>query len=54
MNEVMKIIKQFDCTVIRQETNLFCLVETGIPKNRLEEVLYKFKDLREISADKIT
>ncbi len=54
MNDVMTIIKQFDCTVLKQETNLFCLVETGIPKNRLDEVLYKFKDMRDVVAEKIS
>ncbi len=46
MNEVMKVVKQFDCVVQKQEVQLFCLVELGIPKNRLEEVLFKLKDLR--------
>jgi uncharacterized YigZ family protein len=54
MNEVMKVIKQFDCSVLRQDTNLFCLVETGIPKNRLDEVLYKFKELRDVVAEKMS
>ncbi len=49
MNEVMRIVKQCDCTVIRQETNLFCSIEIGIPKNRMEEVLYKLKELRGVT-----
>ena len=51
MNEVMRIVKQFDCAVLKQETQLFCSLETGIPKNRLDEVLYKFNDLRGILAE---
>ncbi|HMR91170.1 MAG TPA: YigZ family protein [Chitinophagaceae bacterium] len=46
MNDVMRVIKQFDCLVLRQENHLFSLMEIGIPKNRQEEVLYKLKDIR--------
>ncbi|HNR17575.1 MAG TPA: YigZ family protein, partial [Chitinophagaceae bacterium] len=35
MNDVMKVVKQFDCTVLKQETQLFCSIEIGVPKNRL-------------------
>jgi len=53
MNDVMTISKQFDCLVAKQEMNLFCSLQIGIPKNRLDEVLYKLKDLRGIEAEKI-
>ena len=32
-NDVMKILKQFECTVFRQEMQLFCIYEIGIAKN---------------------
>lgn len=48
MNEVMRIVKQFECTVWKQDAQLFCAMEIGIPRNRLEEVLYKLNDLRGI------
>ncbi len=56
MNEVMKVVKQFDCNVAKQEINLFCSLHIGIPKNRLDEVLFKFKDLRtvEVKPDSVT
>ncbi|MBO9657747.1 MAG: YigZ family protein [Chitinophagaceae bacterium] len=50
MNEVMRIVKYFDCTVVKQETVLFCVMEIGIPKNRLDEVLFKLKDLRTVEV----
>ncbi len=53
MNEVMKLVKQSDCRVVKQETQLFCLLEIGIPKNRLEEVLGKLKDLRGVEAENL-
>lgn len=40
MNEVMTIVKRMQCSVIEQDMNLFCRLVIGIPKNRLEEVLY--------------
>lgn len=52
MNEVMKVIKQTECSVWKQETQLFCSMEIGIPQNRLEEVLYKLKELRSIEVVK--
>ncbi|HRO70186.1 MAG TPA: YigZ family protein, partial [Chitinophagaceae bacterium] len=53
MNDVMVICKQFDCQVMKQEMNLFCNMQIGIPKNRLEDVLYKLKELRAVELDKV-
>ncbi|HEX3025475.1 MAG TPA: YigZ family protein [Chitinophagaceae bacterium] len=53
MNEVMTIVKQFNCSIIHQEMQLFCLLKIGIPKARLEEVLYKIKELHTITSKKI-
>ena len=53
MNEVMKVIKQFDCAVLKQETQLFCSVEMGVPKSRLEDVLFRLKELRGVEVEKI-
>ena len=52
MNDVMKIVKQYDCMIQKQETQLFCSLELGVPKNRLEEVLNKLKDLRGVEVEK--
>ena len=54
MNEVMLIIKQYNCTVIKQEMQLFCNINTGIPKNRLEETLYKLKELQHVTLKQIS
>ncbi|HEY6064179.1 MAG TPA: YigZ family protein, partial [Chitinophagaceae bacterium] len=50
-HEVMKIVKQFDCVVFKQDPDsyreqLFCSLEIGVPKKRMEEVLDKLKELR--------
>lgn len=55
MNEVMMVIKQFNCTVEQQEMSMFCSMQIGVPKARLTDVLYKLQDIRnlEIKAAKV-
>jgi uncharacterized YigZ family protein len=48
MNEVMMIVKQYNCNVLYQEAQLFVQLKIGIPKHRLEEVLIKLGELREV------
>ena len=52
MNEVIMIMKQFNCTVHSNEMQLFCNLKAGIPKNRLDEVLYRLNDLQNVSVKK--
>ena len=49
-HEVMKIVKQFDCVVVKQELQLFCMMEIGVPKSRIEEVVNQLKDLRDVEV----
>ena len=53
MNEVMMIVKQCNCSVILQETQLFCMLKIGIPKARVEEVLHKLNDLVSVEVKRI-
>ena len=53
MNDVMIILKQFNCTIITQEMQLFCSIQTGIPQNRLQETIYRLKEMQNVSAKKI-
>ena len=46
MNEVMRIIKQFNCSVLKNEMQLFCRIETGIPRNKINEVLSALKEVK--------
>ena len=52
MNEVMMVMKQFNCSIHTSEMQLFCNISTGIPKNRLQEVLYRLKDLQNVTIKK--
>ncbi|WP_152266759.1 IMPACT family protein [Agriterribacter humi] len=53
MNSIMTIIKQYNCSITEQQLQLFCTMTIGIPQNRLEEVLFKLKEIRglEINAE---
>ena len=53
MNEVMILMKQFNSNIISNEMQLFCIIKAGIPKNRLNEVLYRLNDLKNVSVKKI-
>jgi uncharacterized YigZ family protein len=48
MSEVMRIIKHFKCTVLKNEMQLFCRIETGIAKTQIDEVLPALKEVRNL------
>lgn len=48
MNEVMLLVKHYNCSVVEQTAQLFIQLHIGIPKNRLDEVLEKLGTLREV------
>ena len=48
VNEVMTLVKQYNCRIIQQEMQLFCNMTIGIPTNRLAEVNYKLLELRNV------
>jgi uncharacterized YigZ family protein len=49
MNEVMMVVKQYQCSVIEQSASLFVRLKIGVPKARLEEVIHKFNDLQGVT-----
>lgn len=49
MNEVMMVLKQYNCSVVSQSAQLFVSLKVGIPKLRLEEVINKLNDLKGVS-----
>jgi len=52
INDIMTIVKQYNCRVIRQEMQLFCNMTIGVPRNRVEEVSYKLQELRNVELVK--
>jgi len=52
LNDVMRTIKKNDCLILRQELQLFCMIETSIPRSQLELCILQLKSLKsmELSA----
>lgn len=53
MNEVMRVIKQFGCTVFQHEVVLFCTLLVGVPNQWLDEVLFKLEEIKGAEVEKI-
>jgi uncharacterized YigZ family protein len=49
MNEVMMIVKYYNCSVVEQIAQLFVELKIGIPKHRLTEVINKIQDLHGVT-----
>lgn len=52
MNDIMQVLKQYNCSIINQELQLFCAMTTGIPANRVQEVVYKLKEMKGVDVVK--
>ncbi len=52
VNEIMMIIKQYNCSIISQDMQLFCHLKIGIAKARMDEVLYCLKGLQHLEIRK--
>lgn len=50
MNEVMVMLRQLNAMIIRQENSLFTQLEVGVPVSRVEELLYRVKNLRNVEV----
>lgn len=53
MNDVMMVVKQCNCNVLDQEMQLFCTISIGIPKNRLDEVMFRLNDIKGVEIGKL-
>jgi uncharacterized YigZ family protein len=52
MNDVMMVLKQSECSIVGQQVQLFCDLEVGIPRSRLDEVLHRLQDIRGLEIKK--
>ncbi|MBS1602141.1 MAG: YigZ family protein [Bacteroidetes bacterium] len=48
VGEIMAVVKQYNCRVLRQEMQLFCNMTIAIPKNRVMETVYKLQEIRNV------
>ena len=53
LNEVMRSIKKYECVVQKQELQLFCLMEVGIPMAELEFCISQLKNLKSMELSVI-
>ena len=53
MNDIMMIVKQYNCTIISQEMQLFCSMNIGIPINRETSILNRLQDIRNVEVAKL-
>lgn len=45
MNDVMTVLKRFECEILNNEMQLFCRMKVGLPKSTEEAVLQKLREL---------
>ena len=48
MNEVMRIMKKYNCTLYKNELQLFCKIKAGFAKSRLPEVLLALGNIQNV------
>ena len=54
MNEVMIVVKRFNCVIVQQEMQLFCRIVLGVPKNEEEAFLQKLQDAHGITLKPVS
>jgi hypothetical protein len=52
MNDVMRIMKKYNCTIHKNETKLFCRIEAGIAKFSLAEILAALENIHDVDIQK--
>lgn len=53
IGEIMALAKQYNCRVVKQEMQLFCNMTLAIPKNRVTEVSYKLREIRNVELSPV-
>ena len=53
MNDIMIIVKQYNCSIRSQEMQLFCSMTIGIPVNRQDAILNRLKDIHNAELTRI-
>ena len=50
INEIMMVVRQYNCRVVQQEMQLFCYMILAIPNNRVTEVIYKLQEMKNVEV----
>jgi uncharacterized YigZ family protein len=48
MNDVMRIMRKYNCTIYKNEMQLFCKIEAGIAKSSVTAVLYALENIQNV------
>lgn len=48
LNDIMMLVKKFDCELFTNEMQLFCRMVIGVPKNKEDECLQKLRNIRSL------
>ena len=51
LNEIMRLVKQYECEVIKNELQLFCVMELGVPKLIAQELEQKITALNGVQLE---
>jgi len=50
VNDIMMLVRQYNCRVVQQEMQLFCYMILAIPTNRVTEVIYKLQEMNNVEV----
>jgi uncharacterized YigZ family protein len=53
MNEVLMMVRQCNCRVVKQDIQLFCDMVLAVPKNRVAELSYKLQEMRNVEISPV-
>ena len=53
LNDVMRILKKNGCIIVKQELQLFCMIEAAVPKISLELCILQLKNLKSMELSTI-
>ncbi len=53
MGEVLYLIKQAEATIYKQDLQLFCVIQVGIPKHHCEQYVQKLSEIRGVTVKPI-
>ena len=53
LNDVMRILKKNDCLILKQELQLFCIIETSVPRSQVELCILQLRGLRSMELSQM-
>lgn len=53
INDIMTIVKQYNCSIRSQEMQLFCNMVIGIPVNRVDAILNRLSDIHNVEVSRM-